>query len=208
MPFVSEIVSSKNPVDGDKFLTGIEISKYQSLKFEKRRLDWLRGRFAAKKAIIAVSGVNNYKDIEISNDCDRKPYFEIGGVKQKNTLSISHCSGYAASAVAREKNTLLGIDVEIIEKRSRAWVEDFFDHKETTGDNPLTLTTLWTQKEAVLKALGVGLSVDLRQLVILGNKPIFSGKLMDIWEKNGAKNINLISYPIDDEHIVSVAYSL
>jgi 4'-phosphopantetheinyl transferase len=208
MHFVTETVSLENIADTDKFLTDREILQYRSFKFEKRRLDWLGGRFCAKKAIAKSFEVDNYKDIEVANDRDRKPYFKIKGVIQDNALSISHCPGYAVSAVATGKNTLLGIDMEIVEKRSGSWVKEFFSPTEMIDTSPLALTVLWTQKEAVLKALGLGLSANLHQLMISGNKPVFSGRLLEVWKDKGAKKINVFSYSKDEQYIVSIAYDL
>jgi phosphopantetheinyl transferase len=71
----------------------------------------------------------------------------------------------------------VGCDLEKLEPRSSAFVHDFFDDAEVAAwekapDRDLFANAVWSAKEAVLKALGLGLSVDTRHVhVRLGNRP-------------------------------------
>jgi phosphopantetheinyl transferase len=65
----------------------------------------------------------------------------------------------------------VGADLERVERRSPYLVEDFFtiDEQKQVGAAPacsrdLLVTAIWSAKEAVLKAHGVGLSVDTRRV--------------------------------------------
>ncbi|HUT85722.1 MAG TPA: 4'-phosphopantetheinyl transferase superfamily protein [Elusimicrobiales bacterium] len=210
MGFVTEIVSVKGLPKADEFLNDKEFEKYCSLKFEKRKTDWLAGRFAAKKVILKALCFKHlgYKDISIENDTDRRPYFKIDGKVYPNVLSISHCENYGLAAVGNDDNSLLGIDLEIITERPKSWIEEVFNPKELTKTDSFTLTKLWTQKEAVLKALGLGLSADLYQIMIIADKPVFLGKILRVWQEKGSKQIKILSKENPKGFITSTAYDL
>ena len=62
----------------------------------------------------------------------------------------------------------VGIDLERIEHRPSASSGDWFDPSEQAlvGDDPERQTLVWTIKEAVLKALGAGLALPPRDVVV------------------------------------------
>lgn len=208
MAFTTELVALKNLPASHNILCGEEQKKYGALKFEKRRTDWLGGRVSAKRVIMKALGLGSlkYRDIEILNDVTRKPYFKVKNKIYPNALSISHCSGYAVSAVAKETDMLLGIDMEITENRSRLWMQDAFGNAELTETDDETLTRLWTCKEAVLKAMGVGLASDLHELMIIENKPVFSGTLLKIWQNKGSREIKIKTFDKPQGYVTAVAY--
>jgi holo-[acyl-carrier protein] synthase len=88
-----------------RILTEQELAKYITLS-EKRQLEFLAGRFAAKEAFSKANGTGigselSFQDIEISNDSKGKPYLskpEREGVH----LSISHSGSYAVAQVVIE----------------------------------------------------------------------------------------------------------
>ena len=70
----------------------------------------LAGRFAAKEAVFKALGDKNlnWKDVEVLNDKEGKPYCKILHTKNKKIevlISISHVKTYAvASAIITEKS--------------------------------------------------------------------------------------------------------
>jgi 4'-phosphopantetheinyl transferase len=87
-------------------------------------------------------------------------------------ISLSHRSGIAVCAVAAAPNRL-GCDLELIEPHSAAFLADYFTPEEQAwvkgssyDDWPQRLTLLWSAKESVLKALGLGLRLDTRSVCI------------------------------------------
>jgi holo-[acyl-carrier protein] synthase len=89
----------------ERILTELEMAKYITLS-EKRQLEFLAGRFAAKEAFSKANGTGigselSFQDIEISNDSKGKPFFskpERDGLH----LSISHSESYAVAQVVIE----------------------------------------------------------------------------------------------------------
>jgi 4'-phosphopantetheinyl transferase len=96
-------------------------------------------------------------------------------------VSLSHASGVAAVAIGRD--AAVGVDVE---RRDRVvdidgLARDVLDddelqawRREPGGRRKDAFLRLWTRKEAVLKALGVGLAGDLRAVVTSGHGRIRS----------------------------------
>lgn len=68
----------------------------------------------------------------------------------------------------------VGVDIEAIEPREESFLEAYFDLEERRWlgqtleeEQPLLATVVWSAKEAVLKALHLGLTVDTRRVVCL-----------------------------------------
>lgn len=85
-----------------------------------------------------------------------KPFFEDGPF-----FSISHCKEAIAVVVAEEP---IGIDIELIRKADDSLIERVMNESEKEqlsavegAQKDRLFTRLWTQKEAVVKALGTGL---------------------------------------------------
>jgi holo-[acyl-carrier protein] synthase len=90
----------------DRILTSKELKSYQQLP-EKRRAEFLAGRFAAKEAFSKAWGTGigedlSFQDIEIEKDEKGKPFISKP-VKEGVHLSISHSREYAVAQVVIEK---------------------------------------------------------------------------------------------------------
>ena len=78
-----------------------------------------------------------------------KPYLE-----DKPYFSISHCQ--EGIAVATDDHPI-GIDIEAIRHAERDLIEKVMNAEERIGMDDRAFTRLWTQKEAIVKAEGVGI---------------------------------------------------
>lgn len=84
-----------------------------------------------------------------------KPYLENGP-----HFSISHCKEGIAVAVSEKP---IGIDIESIRKADRELVTRVMNEREQAlikaqTDSSREFTRIWTQKEAIVKAQGVGIT--------------------------------------------------
>jgi len=77
-------------------------------------------------------------------------------------------------AAALPAGAALGCDLELIEPRSREFVQDFFTagerarlERSTAADHPLLANLLWSAKESALKALRQGLRLDTRSVEVV-----------------------------------------
>lgn len=99
-----------------------------------------------------------------------KPYFE----NQDGYFNISHAGDLVICAYSSSQN--LGLDIE---KKEKVTISDFhlmmrpeeIDETKNLDD----FYRLWTQKEALIKAIGKGFSLDVKSLEITANYCIYSG---------------------------------
>lgn len=156
------------------WLTAGERDTAGSFKIEKRRRDWLLGRYAAKRALATSDhefdgGLAHW---EIRADHDGAPRVWRDGQPASAEISLSHSGGRAMCVVA-PPDTAPGCDLERIEPRSPPFVDTFFTARECAlvaetpvADQPLMVTLIWSAKESALKVLRHGLTKDTRSIEV------------------------------------------
>ncbi len=164
-----------------RYLSGPEKVYLQKLTLEKRKREWLGGRFAAKHA---ATGVLNqpgndefYPGLSIMPDENGRPF--LAAALQKETLpdiSISH-SGDVAAAMAISKG-LCGIDIQkitdrVVKVRNRFCspdeehiIQSFF--QTFRAEQSSALTKLWAAKEALRKAAAIDALPGFLELELTG----------------------------------------
>ncbi len=152
--------------DPRSLLSDEELVQLRQRGMPRRVADRIAGRLAAKRAVVALTGVTPAR-IRIHSLDSGEPVVRIGGLAGPR-VSISHSNGRAvalASTCGR-----VGIDLEQVAERHAAFEEDWFSTKERTllASDPLALTKAWAAKEAVLKALGVGMALNPREVEVYG----------------------------------------
>jgi 4'-phosphopantetheinyl transferase len=157
------------------FLSQPERERYASFRFDKRRQEWLLGRWTAKRLVQAVLLAQTGQlippeTIEIANDPDGVPHIRCSVQPVLWHLSLSHAHGYALATLGQAS---VGADLEWTEPRADSFINDYFTPAEIGAVQAawsqlrdLQVTALWSAKEAVLKVLGKGLSVDTRAVEI------------------------------------------
>ncbi len=162
---------------GVEWLAPAEARVYAGLGIEKRRKDWLLGRWTAKQAVSTlrrVHGLHALEDrrIEVLAATDGAPAVRIDGVPVPWTLSISHSSGRSLCALV-EARVGLGCDLERIEPRSETFVVDYFTEAERqwmaaspAEDRPWLANLIWSAKESALKVSRTGLRADTRAVEV------------------------------------------
>lgn len=174
-----------------------EAAQYAAFLMEKRRKEWLAGRLAAK-GLLAGPG-ENPAAFEISPDRLGRP--SCGG----ELVSISHSNGWALAAV-KPGSAFLGADLEIIEARHPAWYRDYFHQSELPAPEPSAATRLWTIKEALLKALGLGLMADPLD-IRTGDRVRFTGKALERYRELGSPEFSVETRPAPEGFWTAVAAS-
>ena len=173
--------------EGLEFLTEEEKRIYGSFTLKKRRREWLAGRIAGKESVMHFLGqkgihvASNF--IGILSRPSRAPYVVIDNEEAANlNISISHSNEIAVAAASEDGIIGLGVDIEIVEDRSASFSRVAFTSKEreflkksTAREFPLLSTMAYTLKEAVTKALGIGLSVNTYDVEIFQDDSMFLG---------------------------------
>lgn len=113
-------------------------------------------------------GLKQYFLDNIKFSVFNKPYFE-GDID----FNISHSAEYVICAISLTAK--VGIDIEEIKPVSFTEFKSFFSDTECEKieqavDSTYSFYTNWTQKEAFLKAIGMGLSVPIKEVEIFDNK--------------------------------------
>lgn len=101
---IGELISRQTKF-ADRILTPTEKQRFEDLP-ERRKVEFLAGRFAAKEAFAKAVGTGigrelSFLDIEIAADDLGKPYFVTPITKAH--LSISHSRDYAVAQVIVEE---------------------------------------------------------------------------------------------------------
>jgi len=101
---VREIESRNNRLSR-KILSESERAYYDTLKIEKRRMEYLAGRFAVKEAYSKALGTGigksaAFQDVICLNDSKGKPFIESD---KRAHVSISHADEYATATVILEE---------------------------------------------------------------------------------------------------------
>ncbi|WP_144461186.1 holo-ACP synthase [Siminovitchia fortis] len=92
----------------ERVLSAAELQHYENLP-DKRKTEFLAGRFAAKEAFAKALGTGigaelSFQDIEIDADERGKPHIvHPVGQRKKIHLSITHTRAYAAAQVVIEE---------------------------------------------------------------------------------------------------------
>lgn len=154
-----------------------EIEECDAFKIAKRRNEWAASRFAGKRLINLVHFDNtlNLTDIHIRKESSGQPYIWIDGMgRLAGKFSLSHSHGRVFCGYSASPDVVFGLDIEMVERKSPEFVQDYFTSSELKLFNetnwqyqPEYATLIWSAKEACLKAIGKGLSLDTRKVEII-----------------------------------------
>ena len=157
-------------------LSPAELAKFSAFRFPKRRDEWLLGRRAAKLLVHSLPAYARYSldQIEVGNTAQGSPYIQLpDGSLPPDCLSISHSGPFAFCALEQGGLLRVGADLEKIEPRTGTFILDYFTpvERQLVAACPAEtraeqVTLVWSAKEAMLKALGVGLHWDTRAVEV------------------------------------------
>ncbi|MBI2892856.1 MAG: 4'-phosphopantetheinyl transferase superfamily protein [Deltaproteobacteria bacterium] len=164
------------------FLSPREEELLARLRFPDRRRKWLLGRWAAKRLLREAlreerGGELSNGQITVANDPMGAPYAEVESDGPPSrvpwTLSLSHRADVALAVLSRAPGVTMGADLELVQPRDPALVRDFFTDAEAAAvelaagrEADLVVARTWSAKEAVLKALALGLRLDTRRIEV------------------------------------------
>ncbi len=202
MAYRLNIVEISKVPPAQDFLTKREMETYKTFKVEKRKKEWLGGRYALKTLACDFFSFD-IKSMEVANLPSGQPILLAPG-GNKLPVSITHSGPYAAAAIALT-GPAIGLDIEVIEQRSSAWVKQCFDKREISSKSAPFLTELWAKKEAVLKFLGVGLKLSCTDINFVFGKLELQGKALDLWARQGSPNITLTVQNLPGSYKLAIA---
>jgi 4'-phosphopantetheinyl transferase len=179
--------------DDTQILSGEELNK--SLRFI-RKTD--SERYIAVRhllrTILSKVCLTAPQDIEFYNSGNKKPSVE--GVE----FNISHSGNYILLAIAPDA---IGVDIEIINADfdyepvlTISFTPDEILFIKNGSDSVFNFYTLWTRKEAILKASAEGLTDDMDKV-----------KCLDEEVERNQERYDLISFKIKNDYVACLATS-
>ena len=159
------------------WLTDYEARRASSMRFTKRRTEYLVRRLTAKHAVLTTLGweadVSTLARVAVPNRLTGAPYVEVDGEPLGLDVSLTDRAGWGVCLVGSDLGAV-GCDVEIVEPRSDGFVRDFLTPAEqqvVTGASDdegrmLLANLFWSAKESALKVLRTGLRRDTRSVEV------------------------------------------
>ena len=159
--------------DGAEWMDAIEADRFARMRYEKRRSEARLGRWTAKQSVARVFGIEpsdaGLASILVRNAPDGAPELFVDGDHQAYTIAMTDRADWAVTAL-REGPDRIGCDLELVEPRTRRFVEDYFTPREVAaveaGDHDLMANLIWSAKESSLKVLRTGLRRDTRTVEV------------------------------------------
>ena len=155
---------------GNDWLSAAELATLAGMRVPARRRDWRLGRWAAKRALVAVLGDSVAVEVRAAGDGAPEPF--VNGLPAPVSISISHRQGLGACLVAGP-DSAAGCDLELVEPRDEALARHFFTPAERAlvegsgiAGRDLVVALVWSAKESALKALRQGLSIEAREIEV------------------------------------------
>lgn len=112
-----------------------------------------------------------------------KPYLEKGD----HYFNISHSGSMVVCAVSSLQE--LGVDIEEIKPINREDFKVVFRNEELEKMNSLSaFYDIWTQKEALIKVLGFGFSMEAKDLIIENDKCSYQDAVWYLKKENIGEN--------------------
>ena len=155
------------------FSSGFQQKIHKYRRWEDAQLSLL-GRLLLKHGFNALNEpyYDNFLDFNKYN----KPFFRNHRIR----FNISHSGNLTTCALT--ENTDIGIDVEFLDEVN---IQDFkfqmtpeeWNRISSSLDPNLTFFDYWTQKEAIIKAYGLGLSLSLNSFIVLNNRTKINNKI-------------------------------
>jgi 4'-phosphopantetheinyl transferase len=165
-----------------EFLGSSERLYFSALRFERRQMSYLLGRYAAKLALSHVFSEPDLRNIEITRGVFEQPIVQC---RRTSTwcVTISHADSLAV-AVAYPAGHPMGVDLERVDPLRYETIVSQLSAEEkqwataATTDQLEIVTALWTAKEALSKALVTGLMAPIEIYTLAQFRQIESG----LWE--------------------------
>lgn len=142
-----------------------ELNRYNRYLVQKKKAEFFLTR-KFLKGLFAIMLQKSCGQLELKPDSTGKPFLLVDGLPAPLSFNLSHTAGLISCIISEHKE--IGIDVECLAGSHEELVERFFHPREISAYRKLSETqkaerfyTLWTLKEAYLKAISQGLYTPL-----------------------------------------------
>ena len=170
--YVDLTVDASREAEALDWLDGAERSRRRRFLYPRPRREFTLCRAALRSLLCARLGCRN-ADLSFGASKFGKPFARVGGVAASVAFNVSHSGRHGLIALAREGR--IGVDVEdrAAKRDLDGYIRLLFAPGErdaleaASGSRKVVLFySLWTMKEALVKAVGAGLSMDTAKFEI------------------------------------------
>ena len=167
---------------GRDWLTDAEGARARSMRFTKRRTEYLLRRLAGKRAVAAAVGLPEnpatLRRVGVLNRPTGAPFVQVDGRDLELEISLTDRAGSAVCLVGPDLGAV-GCDLELVESRSEGFIRDFLTAPEQdvvaampdVDSRDAAANLIWSAKESALKVLRTGLRADTRTVEVVIEDP-------------------------------------
>lgn len=188
------------------WLTGEERQRASAFVTPQLQRRWIAARAGMRGILASVLGVSPQAPVFTLGPHGRP---ELAGRNIPHSFNLSHSDSLAAFAVSE---AVIGVDVEQIKTLPESVAEMVFSKPEIAAleaepedARALAFYRYWTAKEAVLKALGTGLSVSGRSFAIDISRPEAPRLVSADWKDEDTQAWQLAAFHPEDGFAGAVA---
>jgi 4'-phosphopantetheinyl transferase len=158
----------------DQWLEPQLAERLSGMPYTKRREEARLGRWTAKSTIARAVGLDpspdNLRGICVVNAPDGAPEALVHGQPLDGVIAMTDRADWAVCAIAPGPHRI-GCDLELVERRSDAFVRDYFtpsecDQVAAARNRDECANLIWSAKESALKVMRTGLRRDTRSVEV------------------------------------------
>ena len=158
----------------DDWMEEVEAERLATMRYTKRRSEAKLSRYCAKATVAMALGratePSALRSISIRNAPDGAPETRIDDHDGEFVVAMTDRADWAVAAVLAGRDRI-GCDLELVEPRSAAFIDDYFtagEGSQVSGsvDPSLTANLVWSAKESALKVVRTGLRRDTRTVEV------------------------------------------
>lgn len=161
------------PTGLEAAMTVKEQERYRELGSTARKREWLAARLGLKRLLIENELIDSYQSCQVVKDRYGAPSAVLDRRPDRRAMncSLTHKKGRAGFCVGWSSATKVGIDMELVDERPWRLRHAFATYKDSLAERleyASRYAVLWACKESASKALGKGMLLDFRSLVVTG----------------------------------------
>ena len=168
----------------------VDSTEWLTFKTDKRRREHLGGRLLLANAVEAWwkerTSLGRTDELDVVRDEHRAPYLRWRpGLWRQAPLpgvSIGHSAGQAVVGLV-DTGWSIGVDAEPLDRAIAEGAWDMFASAEERASfqgEPASALRAWVTKEAVQKALGLGMHLNPRHIVAEGDRYVHNGAVVHL----------------------------
>lgn len=186
-------------------LDGEERARAERFRFDPDRERFIAGHGLLRMLLGGALGMAP-EDVRLARGAHGKPYLPDGGP----AFNLSDTKDAVVVAIGGADE--LGVDIETVERRTdhdlvagHYFTPDEVAHIQAGGaEGKRRFLTLWTRKEAVLKASGVGIMEDLHALRVLDGTQVLTIR-HEVFVREAAPAYHVSSFSVGASHLIALA---